>query len=305
MTHLPHVRQGRTRDLSQERLAGPDQARGWDDFGCNHTKSTSRLVTQLTSRSSRARFAVSDRTGPQRAGRLNSGVRSCQCKFSREKRLSLASRSCSAPLRSRFTHNSPPSARITRGAPDFIRLRPSRFSCCHAVLRGSHAGARGNKPCRVYLRASVRFDGVKAGSQQKRPAGHDLTIRSSRVRFAASSRCGKLVHLAVAAPLPGLAQALDVVENFKLLETQFNITHDCLRSFIFAGHIASIKDKADAWHSIADMCFADGVIGWNMIFGTKSQPTHWQKFNEMVPPGLSEFLCVRRFLDLSLSAARG
>ena len=75
MTHLPHVRQGRTRELSQERLAGPDQARGWDDFGCNHTKSTSRLVTQLTSRSSRARFAVSDRTGPQRAGRLNSGVR--------------------------------------------------------------------------------------------------------------------------------------------------------------------------------------------------------------------------------------
>ena len=74
------------------------------------------------------------------------------------------------------------------------------------------------------------------------------------------------------------------MENFKLLETQFNITHDCLRSFIFAGHIASIKDKADAWHSIADMCFADGVIGWNMIFGTKSQPTHWQKFNEMVPP---------------------
>ena len=149
-------------------------------------------------------------TPPFRAAvRLNSGVRSCQCKFSREKRLSLASRSCSAPLRSRFTHNSPPSARITRGAPDFIRRRPSRFSCCHAVLRGSHAGARGNKPCRVYLRACVRFDGVKAGSQQKRPAGHDLTIRSSRVRFAASSRCGKLVHLAVAAPLPGLAQALD------------------------------------------------------------------------------------------------
>ena len=145
------------------------------------------------------------------ASRLNSGVRSCQCKFSREKRLSLASRSCSAPLRSRFTHNSPPSARITRGAPDFIRRRPSRFSCCHAVLRGSHAGARGNKPCRVYLRASVRFDGVKAGSQQKRPAGHDLTIRSSRVRFAASSRCGKLVHLAVAAPLPGLAQALGLI----------------------------------------------------------------------------------------------
>ncbi len=81
MTHLPHVRQGRTRDLSQERLAGPDQARGWDDFGCNHTKSTSRLVTQLTSRSSRARFAVSDRTGPQRAGRLNSGVRRRQTKI--------------------------------------------------------------------------------------------------------------------------------------------------------------------------------------------------------------------------------
>ena len=35
-----------------------------------------------------------------------------------------------------------------------------------------------------------------------------LTIRSSRVRFAASTRCGKLVHLVVAAPLPGLAQAL-------------------------------------------------------------------------------------------------
>ena len=35
-----------------------------------------------------------------------------------------------------------------------------------------------------------------------------LTIRSSRVRFAASTLCGKLVHLVVAAPLPGLAQAL-------------------------------------------------------------------------------------------------
>ena len=36
-----------------------------------------------------------------------------------------------------------------------------------------------------------------------------LTIRSSRVRFAASTRCGKLVHLAAAATLLGLAQALD------------------------------------------------------------------------------------------------
>ena len=40
-----------------------------------------------------------------------------------------------------------------------------------------------------------------------------LTIRSSRVRFAASSRCGKLVHLAAAATLLGLAQALDPTES--------------------------------------------------------------------------------------------
>ena len=61
--------------LSQERLAGPDQARGWNYSGCNRTKSDQRLVSQLTSRSSRARFAVSSRTHSPDAGRLNSGVR--------------------------------------------------------------------------------------------------------------------------------------------------------------------------------------------------------------------------------------
>ena len=162
MAHLHHVRQGSTRELSQERLAGPDQARGWDDFGCNHTKSTSRLVTQLTSRSSRARFAVSDRTGPQRAGRLNSGVRSCQRKFSAQEQLNQATRpllgaATLAPHPFLFPRPLIAFGSFNSGTPDFIRRCRCGVSLRSLASRGSPAGARGNKPCRAYLPASVRF----------------------------------------------------------------------------------------------------------------------------------------------------
>ena len=57
--------------------------------------------------------------------------------------------------------------------------------------------------------AFLGFKPKPAFQSLARKAGFsELTIRSSRDRFAASARCGKLVHLAVAANRPGLAQAL-------------------------------------------------------------------------------------------------
>ena len=172
MTHLPHVRRGRTRDLSQERLAGPDQARGWDDFGCNHTKSTSRLVTQLTSRSSRARFAVSDRTGPQRAGRLNSGVRSCRKDHGYYKNnVPAAVHLISCSWTSLHCQSRGPRATWNRVLELLREMVVDAHDLRRRTLYDQHACLS------VHALALVAFQGLQ-----------DLTIRSSRARFAASCK---------------------------------------------------------------------------------------------------------------------
>jgi len=59
--------EARNKSSRKSGLPARTKRESWDDSGCNRTKSAQRLVSQLTSRSSRARFAVSDR--PTRKGR--------------------------------------------------------------------------------------------------------------------------------------------------------------------------------------------------------------------------------------------
>ena len=67
------------------------------------------------------------------------------------------------------------------------------------------------------------------------------------------------------------------------LEVQFHLVHDCVRSCVFADHIARLMPAAEAWPSICDMCVSDAIMSWNAIFGTTSQETHWKKLVESRP----------------------
>ena len=105
-----------------------------------------RGMLGLTIHSSRRRFAA----------RLNSGVRPRQSDLrnkSNATRLyrNVPRRCARAPL------GYSPSDRFKRARQMFIRRRRCGLSLRSLVPGGSHAGARGNKPCRVYLRVSVRF----------------------------------------------------------------------------------------------------------------------------------------------------
>ena len=102
--------------------------------------------------------------------RLNSGVRPRQSDLrnkSNATRLyrNVPRRCARAPLAYS------PSDRFKRARQMFIRRRRCGLSLRSLVPGGSHAGARGNKPCRVYLRASVRFLRDQFGFAVKAKAG--------------------------------------------------------------------------------------------------------------------------------------
>ena len=128
-------------------------------------------------------------TGPQRAGRLNSGVRRRQTKiFS----------TWGSPAK-RHRHSQVSSATYS------VQLESSCTPSVGKLSREKPAGAQ-NQFCAAGSGCpSIR--GLPRSARNSSLVSR-LTIRSSRVRFAASSRCGKLVHLAAAATLLGLAQAL-------------------------------------------------------------------------------------------------
>ena len=127
-------------------------------------------------------------TPPFRAAvRLNSGVRPRQSDLrnkSNSARLfrNVPRRYARAPLAYS------PSDTFKRARQMFIRRRRCGLSLRSFVPGYSPAGARGNKPCRACLRASVRFlrHHCRVWPQEQRLVS-GLTIRSSRVRFAASA----------------------------------------------------------------------------------------------------------------------
>jgi hypothetical protein len=53
---------------------------------------------------------------------------------------------------------------------------------------------------------------------------------------------------------------------------------------VYADFIARQKPSEDsAWLGILDICYADAIISWNQLFGTRSQETHWSKFVSRIP----------------------
>ena len=119
-------------------------------------------------------------TPPFRAAvRLNSGVRRRQTKiFS--------------------TWGSPTERRRNSHYPSATYSVQLESSCTPSVVAHPHeklAGAQ-NQFCAADL-ALVDWTRVRQVRQAKASLVSRLTIRSSRVRFAASARCGNLVHLAV------------------------------------------------------------------------------------------------------------
>lgn len=74
-----------------------------------------------------------------------------------------------------------------------------------------------------------------------------------------------------------------MTEQLDPIEVQFNLIHDRIRACIYADHIGRKAAKADAWWSIGDMCYAEAVIGWNGMFGTDAQKSHWKKFLDRLP----------------------
>ena len=124
------------------------------------------------------------------APRLNSGVRRRQTKISS---------TWGSPAK-RHRNSQCPSATYS------VQLESSCTPSVDELSREKLAGAQ--NPCCAagpgWAACPEILDSLSKSSLVSR-----LTIRSSRVRFAASSRCGKLVHLAAAATLLGLAQALD------------------------------------------------------------------------------------------------
>ena len=67
------------------------------------------------------------------------------------------------------------------------------------------------------------------------------------------------------------------------IEVQFHLAHDCIRACIYAGFIAKIKPKKDAWPSICDMIYSEAIMTWNSLFGTDSQTSHWKKLVDKIP----------------------
>ena len=123
----------------------------------------------LTIRSSRARFAVSDRPEPHRAGRLNSGVRRRQTQdlvvVSGSDTLTRNSRSSSATYSVQPESGCTPSAVVAPGEQRRWRTEPVLCSwpgSDRCLVKNSQRRARASLVGR-------------------------LTIRSSRVRFAASA----------------------------------------------------------------------------------------------------------------------
>lgn len=76
------------------------------------------------------------------------------------------------------------------------------------------------------------------------------------------------------------------------IRIQFGLTHDCIRACVFCDHIARARPTADAWISLADICYSDAVITWAQLFGTDSEDTHWKNFVaklSSLPPDLKAF----------------
>ena len=173
--------------------------------------------------------------------RLNSGVRRRQTKiFS--------------------TWGSPSERRCDSQCPSATYSVQLESSCTPSVVahpREKLAGAQNQFCATCPGRPSVR--GLL------RPAGNSslvsrLTIRSSRVRFAASAACRYDWATAAAAQLPGLAQALGWARPTSTLE-RFCFRHDglgvwprfaelpCLQRSC-AGRVCNVRTRTDLAHSI-------------------------------------------------------
>ena len=147
-------------------------------------------------------------TPPFRAAvRLNSGVRPRQSDLRNKSNSTQLFRN--VPRRfARAPLAYSPTDTFKQARQIFIRRRRCGLSLRSFVPGSSPAGARGNKPCRACLRASVRFLRDQFGFAVKAKAGQrpNNSFKPSPLRGLGAGSYDSAI--AVAATLPGLTQAL-------------------------------------------------------------------------------------------------
>ncbi len=68
--------------------------------------------------------------------------------------------------------------------------------------------------------------------------------------------------------------------QLQLIEIQLNLLHDCIRSIIYFHRSQEMTGVFSAWIYISDVLSEHLVQSWCKIFGTNSEPTHWEKISE-------------------------
>ena len=121
----------------------------------------------------------------------------------------MASLPCSAPATLALHPQQLAFGSFTAGPPDVHQAAPVSFLASPFGFSGfARRRTRQQALPRVPAGECEIVAKTRLVLQVRATAGHGLTIRSSRVRFAASAQCGNLLHHAKAAHRPGLAQAL-------------------------------------------------------------------------------------------------
>ena len=171
----------------------------------------------------------------------------------------------------------------------FIRRRRCGLSLRSFVPGSSPAGARGNKPCRACLRASVRFLRDQFGFAVKAKAGQrpNNSFKPSPLRGLGAGSYDSAI--AVAATLPGLTQALGWARK-DLRQSAIRIGNEPGFFFAFsafcparlvptfgAGHVCS-PQNAHRMSGRRDLKFA---LAWSQMVASESS---WPQPNNSFKP---------------------
>ena len=127
----------------------------------------------------------------------------------------MASLPCSAPATLALHSQQLAFGSFTTGPPDVHQAVPvALLASPFCIMRFARRRTRQQALPRVPAGECEIVAKTRLVLQVRATAGHGLTIRSSRVRFAASAQCGNLLHHAKAANRPGLAQALGNIRDY-------------------------------------------------------------------------------------------
>lgn len=69
-------------------------------------------------------------------------------------------------------------------------------------------------------------------------------------------------------------------EQLELLDMQFHLLHDSIRSIIYYRVLVASKDKKVPWGYVTDVLSDHLTQSWCKIFGSTNDDTHWKKLAE-------------------------